>query len=167
MNYEEFSKFITHKDNWNKLLEYDQFIKLKEASFQLTKWIQEDEIKFPPTYKYIKNSNNYDYISKKKKEDSNEPKTSGKKRNPSWCDRIFYKRNAFTKDGKKIITGKEYMNVMDDNFQTSDHRPVYNIFDIIIFKEDKNRKDKIEREILQNEKLGISNKYMKKKKYDY
>ena len=59
------------------------------------------------------------------------------------------------------------MNVMDDNFQTSDHRPVYNIFDIIIFKEDKNRKDKIEREILQNEKLGISNKYMKKKKYDY
>ena len=56
---------------------------------------------------------------------------------------------------------------MDDNFKTSDHRPIYQIFDIIVFKEDPDRKDLIEKEIISNEKLGISNKYMKKKNYDY
>ena len=50
---------------------------------------------------------------------------------------------------------------------TSDHRPVYNIFDIVIFKEDENKKGLIQREISTNEKLGISNKYLKKKKFDY
>ena len=61
----------------------------------------------------------------------------------------------------------EYNNVMDDNFQTSDHRPIYQIFDVIIFKEKPDIKKIIEREIIANEKMGISNKYMKKKNYDY
>ena len=134
------------------------------------KCIQEDEIKFPPTYKYIVNSNEYDYKpkNKKKKENSNEPQTSGKKRNPSWCDRVFYKKNAYvTKNGKNIISGIEYNHVIDDNFITSDHRPIYQIFDIIIFKENAKKRDEIESEIVSNEKLGISNKYIKKKVYDY
>ena len=80
---------------------------------------------------------------------------------------MAYKNKAYTKEGKKIITGKEYNNIMDENFMTSDHRPVYNIFDIVIFKEDENKKGLIQREISTNEKLGISNKYLKKKKFDY
>jgi hypothetical protein len=165
MDYDEFSKYIGKKDSWNKLLEYDQFIKSKTADYEL-KCIQEDEIKFPPTYKYCKNSNDYDYTPKPKIDDQKKPQNK-KKRNPSWCDRIFYKNKAYTKEGKKIITGKEYNNIMDENFMTSDHRPVYNIFDIVIFKEDENKKGLIQREISANEKLGISNKYLKKKKFDY
>ena len=171
MEYEEFYEFVK-KGNWNKLLDYDQFIKYKLASLDSMESIQEDEIKFPPTYKYILNSNEYDYKPKekndKKKQTQNDPQLSGKKRNPSWCDRVFYKKNAYvTKGGKKIITGLEYSNVIDDNFITSDHRPIYQIFDVIVFKENPDKKDLIEKEIISNEKLGISNKYMKKKNYDY
>ena len=56
---------------------------------------------------------------------------------------------------------------MDKNFQSSDHRPVYEIFEVIIFKENQDKKDLIEKEIISNENLGISNKYMKQKVYDY
>ena len=171
IEYEEFSQYMKKGSCWNKLLDYDQFIKYKLASIDSMANIQEDEIKFPPTYKYVINSNEYDYTPENPTNNQNQNdnlKKSGKKRNPSWCDRIFYKKNAFTtKDGKKIITGVEYNNVMDDNFQTSDHRPIYQIFDVIIFKEKPDIKKIIEREIIANEKMGISNKYMKKKNYDY
>ena len=153
MEYEEFSEYVK-KGNWNKLIDYDQFIKFKLASIDYMNCIQEDEIKFAPTYKYSVNSNEYDYKPKnKKKKNQNKPQGSGKKRNPSWCDRVFYKKNAYvTKNGQKIITGVEYNNAINDNFTTSDHRPVYQIFDVIIFKENSQKKDAIEKELLSNEK---------------
>ena len=175
MEYEEFSEFIKKGNSWDKLLDYDQFVKYKLASLSSMANIQEDLIKFAPTYKYIINSDEFDYTpenkiqnpNQKEKENENLHK-SGKKRNPSWCDRIFYKKNSYmTKDGKKIITGLEYNNVMDKNFQSSDHRPVYEIFEAIIFKENPEKKELIEKEIISNENLGISNKYMKQKIYDY
>ena len=170
MEYEEFSQYLKGS-SWNKLVDYDQFIKYKLASIESMENIQEDEIKFPPTYKYIIDSNEYDYTPENTNMSQNQNenlKKSGKKRNPSWCDRIFYKKNAYvTKGGKKIITGIQYNNVMDDNFQTSDHRPIYQIFDVIIFKENQSKKELIEKEIITNENFGISNKYMKKKNYDY
>ena len=175
MEYEEFSEFIKKGNSWDKLLDYDQFVKYQLASLSSMTNIQEDLIKFAPTYKYIINSDEFDYTPEnkiqnqnpKEKENENLHK-SGKKRNPSWCDRIFYKKNSYmTKDGKKIITGLEYNNVMDKNFQSSDHRPVYEIFEAIIFKENPEKKELIEKEIISNENLGISNKYMKQKIYDY
>ena len=172
MEYEEFSEFIKKGNSWDKIREYDQFVKYQLASLSSNTYIKEDIIKFAPTYKYIINSDEFDYtpkdqIQNPKEKDENLHK-SGKKRNPSWCDRIFYKNNSFkTKDGKKIITGIEYNSVMDKNFKTSDHRPVYEIFDVIIFKENQEKKEMIEKEIISNENLGISNKYMKQKIYDY
>ena len=175
MEYEEFSEFIKKGNSCDKLLEYDQFVKYQLASMSSKENIQEDIIKFAPTYKYIINSDEFDYTPKetiqtstqKEKENENLHK-SGKKRNPSWCDRIFYKKNSYvTKEGKKIITGLEYNNVMDKNFQSSDHRPVYEIFEVIIFKENPEKKELIEKELYSNECLGISNKYMKKKIFDY
>jgi len=172
MEYEEFSQYLKKGSNWNKLLDFDQFNKFKLASIDSMESIEEDEIKFPPTYKYIINSNEFDYtpenIGSSNANQNENLKKSGKKRNPSWCDRIFYKKNAYvTKDGRKVIKGTEYNNVMDENFQSSDHRPIYQIFDVIIFKENEEKKDVIEKEIIANEKMGISNKYMKKKNYDY
>jgi len=170
MEYEEFYQYLKN-NKWNKLLDYDQFIKFKLASLEWMETIQEDEIKFPPTYKYIIDSNEFDYTPENKIQNQNQNENlhkSGKKRNPSWCDRIFYKKNTYeTKNGKKIISGLEYNNVMDDNFKSSDHRPIYQIFDVIILKENQDKKNLIEREVILNEKLGISNKYMIKKNYDY
>ena len=174
MEYEEFSQYLKKgSNNFNKLLDYDQFIKFKLASIDSMANIQEDEIKFPPTYKYIINSDEYDYTPEsvtmiQNVNENTNLKKSGKKRNPSWCDRIIYKKNAYiTKGGNKIINGIEYNNVMDENFRTSDHRPIYQIFDVKIFKENQDKKQLIEKEIISNEKLGISSKYMKKKNYDY
>ena len=65
--YEEFSDFIKKGNNWDKLLEYDQFIKYKLASLSSMTNIQEDEIKFAPTYKFIINSDEYDYTPENKK----------------------------------------------------------------------------------------------------
>ena len=172
MEYEEFSQYLKKGSSWNKLLDYDQFNKFKLASIDSMEYIQEDEITFPPTYKYIIDSDEYDYtpenIATLNQNQNENLKKSGKKRNPSWCDRIFYKKNSYVfKDGKKMISGLEYNNVMNENFQSSDHRPIYHIFDAIIFKENEDKRNIIEREIISNEAMGISNKYMKKKNYDY
>ena len=171
-NYENFSEFIKKGNSWDKLIDYDQLIKFKFASLDLLEKIQEDTITFPPTYKYIKNTNEFDYTSKdiidNIKNDENNAKPSKKKRNPSWCDRVIYKKNCYTiKNGHKIINGIEYNSINNKNFIYSDHRPVYQIFDIIILKEDKLKKDLVEKEILQNGIFGINNKYMNKKNYDF
>ena len=178
MEYEEFSEFVKNTENWNKLLEYDQFNKNKIASLTLQEMVQEDTIYHQPTYKYIVGSDSYDYTHKNKEKKENEienegDKTeeknkSGKKRNPSWCDRIFYKKNVYErKHYGKIIKGMEYNNVMDSNFQTSDHRPIYNIFDVIVFLEDKEKRNRFEKEIVSNEKLGINSRYFITPKFNY
>ena len=172
------SEFVKNTENWNKLLEYDQFNKNKIASLTLQEMVQEDTIYHQPTYKYIVGSDSYDYTHKNKEKKENEienegDKTeeknkSGKKRNPSWCDRIFYKKNVYErKHYGKIIKGMEYNNVMDSNFQTSDHRPIYNIFDVIVFLEDKEKRNRFEKEIVSNEKLGINSRYFITPKFNY
>ena len=117
-------KFATSLDynSWDKLIGYDQLIKFKLASLDLIESIQEDPILFPPTYKYNKNTNEFDYASKEtrnnqKNDENNNIKASKKKRNPSWCDRVIYKKNCYiTKNGQKIITGIEYNSVTNENF---------------------------------------------------
>jgi hypothetical protein len=55
---------------------------------------------------------------------------------------------------------------MDGNYQTSDHRPIYNIFDVIVFQEDKAKRSRIEKEVESNEILGINSKYFKSPKFN-
>ena len=176
MDYDEFSQFITKGENWQKLLEYDQFNKNKKASIEFKEILEEDLIIHPPSYKYMIGSDSYDYDSKEKFDEditiNNATATtnlSGKKRNPSWCDRIFYKKNSFvTKDEMKSLTSLRFYNcVFDDNFQTSDHRPIFNIFDIIVFKDDEEKKKFIEKEVNFNNKLNITSSYFKTKQYAY
>jgi len=175
MEYEEFSEFIKDGQNWEKLLEYDQFNKNQKASIEFKEIIDEDPIKHPPSYKYILGTDSYDYDSKEKNEDEPNPNPnpnntnlSGKKRNPSWCDRIFYKKNTYiTKDEKKIVESLGYYNcVFDQSFQTSDHRPIFNIFEITVFKDDEEKRKKIEKEVDLNNKLKISSKYLQTNIFD-
>ena len=66
----------------------------------------------------------------------------------------------------KMIEGTEYSNVIDDNFQTSDHRPIYNIFDVLVYKEDKAKREKIEKELDENQRLRIDSYYLRGKKFN-
>lgn len=68
--------------------------------------IIEAEIKFPPTYKFKKNTNSYN-ISK---------------RVPSWTDRILFKNNEYIKP-------LEYDKI---DINLSDHKPIFGLFEIKI-----------------------------------
>lgn len=70
----------------------------------------EDKIKFPPTYKFKLNSDDYDL--------------SKVNRIPSYCDRVLFKlptKNLFCQS-------LGYNNI--SSFKQSDHRPVYAVFEI-------------------------------------
>ena len=69
----------------------------------------EGDIKFPPTYKYDIDTDNFD--------------TSKKNRKPAYCDRIFFK--ADPKNFAKCEV-KDYNSL--PAFKTSDHKPVYGLY---------------------------------------
>ena len=84
-------------------LDSEELTKFKKSDL-LEFGIEEGEIKFPPTYKYVKKTNSYN-ISKKV---------------PSWTDRILYKSNEKLK-----------MLLYDRiNINLSDHKPVVGFFEI-------------------------------------
>jgi len=155
IDYENLEVFVRSGENWKKLVEYDQFTKSKNAFLYLLETIDEYPISFPPTYKYCLNSNEYDYTIIE-----TEGKKSGKKRNPSWCDRIFFKKYKNEKD--KIIKCLDYNCSMDKNFQSSDHRPLYGLFEVTVLKENEELKNQIVNEIKFNYEIGISSEYKKK-----
>lgn len=70
-----------------------------------------------PTYKFIFKSKSYD-----------------NKKTPSWYDRILYK----ALDIKKIAV----IRYNDINVYLSDHKPVYGMFNLLIKKENIQRKNK-------------------------
>lgn len=75
--------------------------------------VHEKTITFPPTYKFDPNTNTYD--------------TSTKKRVPSWCDRILYKTED--KESKFIHCEQLSYNHIPE-FDQSDHKPVYSLFQV-------------------------------------
>ena len=86
----------------NKFVENEELNELKRILEQYD--INEEKIKFLPTYKYIKGYNYYNVS----------------KRIPSWTDRILFRKN---KDIKCLYYDKI-------NVKYSDHRPVYALFEI-------------------------------------
>ena len=130
--------------NYEKLLEYDQvystrllknsiariffllfeiylFFNLKLISSMKKREcfleFNEKKIDFPPTFKFDVNTHTYD--------------TSAKQRIPSWCDRILYKiRN--TEEKSLICEQLVYKNI--DEYNQSDHKPVYSMFQIKVCK---------------------------------
>ena len=87
---------------YDKFLEFDQFYNyLKEDS--IISQMKEPPIKFSPTYKYYIGKSEYD-----------------KKSIPSWCDRIFYKKNS---DIIPLAYNKFILNY-------SEHQPIFGVFKI-------------------------------------
>ena len=94
------------------LLDADQLSLSKKENKNLAV-IDEGYIKFLPTYKYIKDNDNYVF----------EP---GKIRVPSYCDRILFK-NYFNENNRFIVL-KQYDSISKVKF--SDHRCVFGVFEI-------------------------------------
>lgn len=90
-----------------RLLKYDQ-LRASIASEKAFPGFCEGEIKFMPTFKFDKGTNDYD--------------TSKKQRIPAWTDRILYK-------SKQMVEVVKYDSAT--NSQHSDHRPVFGTFRII------------------------------------
>ena len=115
----------TNKD-FSELYKYDQFLKYEKESTDIEQ-ITEAKIKFSPTYKYNIGSTSYDI----------------KKRTPSWCDRIFYKKISSTIPlayNKCLLT-------------LSDHQPIYGIYKIRTEIVDKDKKKNILNQIINEKKM--------------
>ncbi|XP_023374493.1 inositol polyphosphate 5-phosphatase K isoform X2 [Otolemur garnettii] len=89
----------------------------------LLREFQEGPLLFPPTYKFDKNSNNYD--------------TSEKKRKPAWTDRILWRLKRHSQDAPHTLSLpaphfslslKLYVSHM--TYSISDHKPVTGTFDL-------------------------------------
>ena len=109
--------------NLKSLTGFDQFKKIINPSLME---LEEGTLDFDPTYKYDIGTNNYD--------------TSKKKRTPAWCDRILVKRS----EDVEIV---KYDKV---NYVNSDHRPVYGIYQINVKKIIHEEKERIIRDLKEN-----------------
>ncbi|KAJ8466742.1 hypothetical protein OPV22_029294 [Ensete ventricosum] len=98
---------LLKKQDWQALLEKDQLRIQQKAGRVFPGW-EEGRICFPPTYKYISNSDIYDM---------NSAISRDKRRTPAWCDRILWR-------GK----GMKQMWYLRGESRFSDHRPVCSLF---------------------------------------
>ena len=105
LNFEDAFQLIREK-KYDVLYGLDQFNSSFQNDIFLKDNINEKEIGFDPTYKYVKGSNEYAY-------------DEDKIRVPAWTDRIFYCK----KKGIKMLT---YDSIK--NMRYSDHRPVIGTF---------------------------------------
>ncbi|XP_045174145.1 inositol polyphosphate 5-phosphatase K-like isoform X2 [Mercenaria mercenaria] len=97
----------------DKLLKLDQLKKAQQEGLILVDF-QEGPINFKPTYKFDKDTDNYD--------------TSEKQRIPAWCDRILYKTHV---DIEGLhLTKRKYFSPA---YNKGDHKPVSASFDVNVF----------------------------------
>lgn len=108
----------------SSLAAYDQLNKAKSVSTTLIE-LDEGSLNFDPTYKYVIGTSDYD---------------SKKKRVPSWCDRIMFKKS-------KQIEVIEYNKV---DYLISDHKPIYGLYKITTTKTDQTIKNQIIKEIRES-----------------
>lgn len=107
-----------YTDLWQK----DQ-LNIAKRQDPLLREFQEGPLRFPPTYKFDKNSDNYD--------------TSEKKRKPAWTDRILWRLKRQPHAGSYTpklpapnfsLSLKSYISHM--MYTISDHKPVSGTFDL-------------------------------------
>ncbi|XP_076931916.1 type IV inositol polyphosphate 5-phosphatase 6-like [Bidens hawaiensis] len=101
------AKALVEMQNWRALLEKDQ-LRIEQRRGRVFRGWNEGRIYFPPTYKYLTNSDRYTGDSLHHKE---------KRRTPAWCDRILWYGG-----------GLHQLSYVRGESRFSDHRPVYSIF---------------------------------------
>lgn len=115
------TKYLIEVGDLEKLQQFDQLTMEKEK-YKLDKIIYEGVLNFNPTYKYDKNTDDYD--------------TSEKERVPSWTDRVLYSSKGYC---EQIFYRRAELKI-------SDHRPVLSAFRVGILE----RLEKGEFEIKSN-----------------
>ncbi|KAI9154030.1 hypothetical protein LWI28_020138 [Acer negundo] len=100
---------LLKRNDWQALLEKDQ-LRIEQRAGRIFKGWEEGRIHFPPTYKYLANSDHYVAQTSKSKQ---------KRRNPAWCDRILWKGE-----------GLKQLCYIRGESRFSDHRPVYSLFSV-------------------------------------
>ncbi|XP_004292579.1 PREDICTED: type I inositol 1,4,5-trisphosphate 5-phosphatase CVP2 [Fragaria vesca subsp. vesca] len=101
------AKALVEMHNWRALLENDQ-LSIEQRRGRVFEGWSEGKIYFPPTYKYLNNSDRYAGDDRHNKE---------KRRTPAWCDRILW-------HGR----GLHQLSYVRGESRFSDHRPVYSVF---------------------------------------
>ena len=101
---------ISSTSTFENLLDHDE-MNNEMMRGRLFNGFQEGRIRFMPTYKFDVGTDNYD--------------TSAKSRIQSYTDRIIYRNRR-----KNTITCLAYDSV--DNVKTSDHRPLYAVYDVLL-----------------------------------
>lgn len=120
-------KQLIEHGNFQRLLENDQLSK-QMASGETFPFFDEQEITFPPTYKFDNNTKTYD--------------TSEKQRTPAWTDRILsLSRNHILK--QEIYDSNQEIIFLD-------HRPVFSIFTAQVSVVNENAKKEIIQGIYEN-----------------
>ncbi|KAL6624363.1 hypothetical protein ACP70R_031684 [Stipagrostis hirtigluma subsp. patula] len=102
---------LLERSDWPALLERDQLRMEQRAGRVFAGW-EEGRIRFPPTYKYVAESDAY----------AMSLSSSGsreKKRTPAWCDRILWRGE-----------GMEQQWYVRGESRFSDHRPVSSLFSV-------------------------------------
>ena len=112
---------------YKELLLKDQLLNEKDKNQIFNQFI-EGIITFPPTYKFIANTNLYD----------NRP--DKKLRMPAWCDRILWYKS-------KHIKQIQYNSI--ENLLISDHKPVYSTFNLDIKRSNIKKRKLILKDILR------------------
>jgi len=123
LDYHTCKQMISSK-SLEALTTYDQLNKAKSVSTSLIE-LDEGQLSFDPTYKYIVGTSEYDFK---------------KKRVPSWCDRILFKKC------NKI----EVIDYNRLHYSISDHKPIYGFFKITTTKVDSNLKNQYLKEIKES-----------------
>lgn len=117
-------KRAVRKNNFAHLSEHDQLTQQKELG-NVFAGFKEGPLHFAPTYKYDTFSDDYD--------------TSEKCRSPAWTDRVLWM------DSDNLVKLIHYGR---SELKTSDHRPVFAIFQLDTIKFDFNKAEHILRDIV-------------------
>ncbi|KAL1140543.1 hypothetical protein AAG570_000473, partial [Ranatra chinensis] len=102
------------RNQFESLLERDQLRKVMSSGDAFSELVEE-ELSFPPTYKYLFNSEEYDL-----------------KRRPGWTDRILYKVNTNAYENV-TLEAKSTSYRSFHHCCTSDHKPVTGEFTVKVF----------------------------------
>ncbi|CAO1626593.1 unnamed protein product [Sympodiomycopsis kandeliae] len=125
---------LAHQDDYASLLAQDQ-LRRCHSTGTVFSGFQEGQIAFRPTYKYDVGTDSYD--------------SSEKQRVPAWTDRILYSINDVSNGGHRLH--QERYTCAD--LKTSDHRPVYSIFNAEVRIFDKEKRNSLRRELLSSAQL--------------
>lgn len=109
---EEIAEMVK-KDKLNELMKLDQLSTIMCEGRAFSELVERLP-QFPPTFKFVHESNEYDM-----------------KRRPAWCDRILYK--AKTKVTKNCSLHLEQISYKSHpSYKISDHKPVSSEFKIVV-----------------------------------